>query len=121
MAAFFFKGSGDHRDLPSSPPRRSSDLFMSPGASTPVFGPCTRLDYELEIGAVIRSEEHTSELQSQSKLGWRPFFLKDRATTEIYPLPLPAALPICSCRLAPARQSSDRVPGWTMSWKSARS
>src|SRR3990167_79541 len=49
----------------------------------------------LEIG---RSEEHTSELQSQSNLLFRPFFFNDPATTEIYPLSLHDALPISSGR-----------------------
>src|SRR2546430_16352897 len=30
---FFFKGSGDHRDLPSSPPRRSSDQAVEARAA----------------------------------------------------------------------------------------
>src|SRR3990167_2129608 len=41
-----------------------------------------------------RSEEHTSELQSQSKLLSRLFFFNDTATTEIYTLSLHDALPI---------------------------
>src|SRR3990167_5422363 len=43
----------------------------------------------------LRSEEHTSELQSQSNLVCRLFF-NDTATTEIYPLSLHDALPILS-------------------------
>src|SRR3990172_1852943 len=41
-----------------------------------------------------RSEEHTSELQSQLHLLFLLFFFNDRATTEIYPLSLHDALPI---------------------------
>src|SRR3990167_7059725 len=41
-----------------------------------------------------RSEEHTSELQSQSNLVCRLFFFNDTATTEIYTLSLHDALPI---------------------------
>src|SRR3990167_7074515 len=41
-----------------------------------------------------RSEEHTSELQSQSNLLCLPFFFNDTATTEIYTLSLHDALPI---------------------------
>src|SRR3990167_6895450 len=41
-----------------------------------------------------RSEEHTSELQSQSNLTFHPFFFNDTAPTEIYPLSLHDALPI---------------------------
>src|SRR3990167_2366519 len=44
---------------------------------------------------VRRSEEHTSELQSQSNLVCRLFFFNDTATTEIYTLSLHDALPIC--------------------------
>src|SRR3990167_2764927 len=44
--------------------------------------------------AVLRSEEHTSELQSQSNLVFRLFFFNDTATTEIYTLSLHDALPI---------------------------
>src|SRR3990167_5462666 len=43
-----------------------------------------------------RSEEHTSELQSQSNLRCRLFFFNDTATTEIYTLSLHDALPICN-------------------------
>src|SRR3990167_6961292 len=41
-----------------------------------------------------RSEEHTSELQSQSNLLFPFFFFNDTAPTEIYPLSLHDALPI---------------------------
>src|SRR3990167_5447172 len=50
-----------------------------------------------------RSEEHTSELQSQSNLVYPLFFLNDPATTEIYPLSLHAALPILAQRGAGLR------------------
>src|ERR1051326_6920683 len=44
-----------------------------------------------------RSEEHTSELQSHSFISYALFFLfNDTATTEIYPLSLHDALPICN-------------------------
>src|SRR3990167_6942448 len=42
----------------------------------------------------MRSEEHTSGLQSQSKLLFPLFFFNDTAPTEIYPLSLHDALPI---------------------------
>src|SRR3990167_6974769 len=41
-----------------------------------------------------RSEEHTSELQSQSNLAFPLFFFNDTAPTETSPLPLHDALPI---------------------------
>src|SRR3972149_3657140 len=57
-----------------------------------------------------RSEEHTSELQSQPNLVCRLVFLKDAATTEIYPLPLPDALPISAASRAAAGSRARR--GW---------
>src|SRR3990172_6809350 len=46
-----------------------------------------------------RSEEHTSELQSPLHLFFPLFFFfNDPATTEIYPLSLHDALPICAER-----------------------
>src|ERR1043166_27282 len=44
--------------------------------------------------AAIRSEEHTSELQSRFGISYAVFFFNDTATTEIYPLSLHDALPI---------------------------
>src|ERR1039457_5176614 len=43
---------------------------------------------------LLRSEEHTSELQSPCNLVCRLFFFNDTATTEIYTLSLHDALPI---------------------------
>ena len=49
---------------------------------------------------IVRSEEHTSELQSPNNLVCRLLleknFFNDTATTEIYTLSLHDALPICS-------------------------
>src|SRR3990167_2331090 len=56
------------------------------------------------VGDEQRSEEHTSELQSQSNLVCRLFFFNDTATTEIYSLSLHDALPICS--------DNSRSAGW---------
>src|SRR3990172_5246456 len=44
----------------------------------------------------LRSEEHTSELQSRLHLLFPLVFFNDTAPTEIYPLSLHDALPICS-------------------------
>src|SRR6516165_11246717 len=66
--AFFFYCSRDHRDLHSFPTRRSSDLTarIAP-AVRPV--PPTPLSSRSPVNvAMTRSEEHTSELQSQSNL-----------------------------------------------------
>src|SRR3989338_6819298 len=46
------------------------------------------------FSTMFRSEEHTSELQSQFHLVFRLFFFNDTATTEIYTLSLHDALPI---------------------------
>src|ERR1043165_3267018 len=45
-----------------------------------------------------RSEEHTSELQSRGLISYAVFCLNDAATTEIYTLSLPDALPIYHLR-----------------------
>src|SRR5206468_12812946 len=72
-ASFFFKSSGDHRDLHSFPTRRSSDLVRLhcrrfPASSIArirkVYFPGRR---STPCG-FWRSEEHTSELQSRSDL-----------------------------------------------------
>src|SRR3990167_2129319 len=62
---------------------------------------CENLIHDLDVSADerfpqlrVRSEEHTSELQSQSNLPIPPFFFNDTATTEIYTLSLHDALPI---------------------------
>src|ERR1051326_722500 len=53
----------------------------------------------------VRSEEHTSELQSHSFISYAVFFLNDTATTEIYTLSLHDALPIFFAR---TRRRSSR-------------
>src|ERR1051326_7461828 len=45
-------------------------------------------------GIEVRSEEHTSELQSHSFISYAVFCFNDTATTEIYTLSLHDALPI---------------------------
>src|ERR1051325_8813261 len=51
----------------------------------------------------LRSEEHTSELQSPYVISYAVFFFNDTATTEIYTLSLHDALPIYATR-APRRR-----------------
>src|SRR2546430_12385985 len=84
LYVFFFKCTGPHRDLHSSPTRRSSDLGgIADTDLTPLQpeAPLTAVTryfatYNLVCGPVVdaenhllgRSEEHTSELQSQSNL-----------------------------------------------------
>src|SRR3990172_6951202 len=57
-----------------------------------------------------RSEEHTSELQSRLHLLFPLFFLNETATTEIYPLPLHDALPICRTSASPPSCRSASLP-----------
>src|SRR3990167_6862283 len=64
---------------PGESPRRMNS-GIAPGVPTP--------------SVMIRSEEHTSELQSQSKLLFPLFFFNDAAPPEFSPLPLHDALPI---------------------------
>src|SRR3990167_2009686 len=67
-----------------------------------------------------RSEEHTSELQSQSNLIIPLFFFNDTATTEIYPLSLHDALPISSdgaSRFAAATCALQRALQLEGSWR----
>src|SRR3990167_5468018 len=95
------------------PPRSTlfpyTTLFRSAGV--PAVGlvlintlrkPGTRLEWINQA----RSEEHTSELQSQSNLVCPLFFFNDTATTEIYTLSLHDALPIC--RRAGGRPRADQ-------------
>src|SRR5438270_8782561 len=83
LISFFFSSSGDHRDLHSFPTRRSSDLSSSRSArgrsATPPrrsrrvaehpsrLAPSFKAD-AFPLSCFDRSEEHTSELQSQSNL-----------------------------------------------------
>src|ERR1051325_11101023 len=61
----------------------------------------------------IRSEEHTSELQSPYVISYAVFFFNDTATTEIYTLSLHDALPIyriSGCRCRSRRSGRRRAP-----------
>src|SRR5689334_24382410 len=88
---FFFSCYGDHRDLHSFPTRRSSDL-ESRGVARRVQlringhqqlalllrdAPAVVLDLQ---NLVVRSEEHTSELQSQFHLVCRLLLEKKKNT-----------------------------------------
>src|SRR5688572_31098773 len=98
MMIFFFYGSGDHRDLHSFPTRRSSDLRSLGGLWTVGEGSgdmpgggtaktIMTLGYDPQkkrfVGTFIRSEEHTSELQSQSNLVCR-LLLEKKKTISRY-------------------------------------
>src|SRR5688572_32377373 len=100
---FFVESYGDHRDLHSFPTRRSSDLFRNEpytDFSSPAIRPSMEQardlvrrqfgqEYDLLIaGARIRteerSEEHTSELQSQSNLVCRLLLEKKKKQIKIH-------------------------------------
>src|SRR5439155_22201685 len=85
VLSFFSSRYGLHRDLHSFPTRRSSDLQLlgvgllwvvltvsfEVGLGRLVLGlPWDRIteDYDLTRGGFLRSEEHTSELQSRGHL-----------------------------------------------------
>src|SRR5438270_9485706 len=101
---FFYKVSAAHRDLHSFPTRRSSDLdnvrieggerirrievkdvdsTTDPGVVTVELAePGDFSPYTLRL--VKRSEEHTSELQSQSNLVCRLLLEKKNAPTTLF-------------------------------------
>src|SRR5215208_7396649 len=80
---FFVEWYGDHRDLHSFPTRRSSDPSR--------LGRCTAMrlyDYAAsgncyKVRLLLRSEEHTSELQSRGQLVCRLLLEKKKKTTNI--------------------------------------
>src|SRR5437868_14491152 len=69
---FFFHFYAHHRDLPSFPTRRSSDLLIMSGRVSIKMAPVLRRIYdqmlEPKYAIAMRSEEHTSELQSRFDL-----------------------------------------------------
>src|ERR1043165_3723796 len=73
---------------------------------------------DLRLQQDLRSEEHTSELQSRGLIWYAVFFFNDAATTEMYPLSLQDALPIGSASagrrlrgpVPPARAGSRSAP-----------
>src|SRR5213079_3697925 len=75
----FFSCTGGHRDLHNNrhsfPTRRSSDLTkLDPDAakkSTPAWAATAR-------ASIVRSEEHTSELQSPAVISYAVFCLKKK-------------------------------------------
>src|SRR5437588_3972524 len=67
---------GSHRDLPSFPTRRSSDLTRGGGAGRGAQRA------RPQAGHRVRSEEHTSELQSHSDLVCRLLLEKKKKNEE---------------------------------------
>src|SRR3990167_2018800 len=86
---------------------RSSNLKYSPPSSVICTSPST---YIASSVTKIRSEEHTSELQSQSNLLLLLFFFNDTAPTEIYPLSLHDALPIFKLEIFAAQLGDMHQP-----------
>src|SRR3546814_10498152 len=89
FCTFFFTGCYDHRDLHvlthSFPTRRSSVLVRAPGrrGRSPAPLDARRLtaadaSTQLPAARLIRSEEHTSELQSLMRISYAVFCLKKK-------------------------------------------
>src|SRR5699024_11816777 len=81
-----FSPARPHRALPSFPTRRSSDLAPAALAHDPPFGvegvgghPGIVVDRAEERGDPVRSEEHTSELQSRFDLVCRLLLEKKKS------------------------------------------
>ena len=101
------EGSGDVREAWPTPPCKRDLKKALGGRSVAKSCPtlCNPMVYtahgilQARILEWVRSEEHTSELQSQTSISYAVFCLKkiffnDTATTEIYTLSLHDALPI---------------------------
>src|SRR5438874_7403595 len=97
---FFFFCFGDHRDLHSFPTRRSSDLLPSTLPSAPAELRAARsladdrthraLSHAVRSRLdprTLRSEEHTSELQSRRDLVCRLLLEKKKTTSTRITLP----------------------------------
>src|SRR5437868_12691498 len=102
---FFFKCSAAHPALHSFPTRRSSDLIPRRGAGNrggANEGAC-RCAERIHRGRGIRSEEHTSELQSRFDLVCRLLLEKTKLRAQISrgvsPLCRTARRPLCRCAL----------------------
>src|SRR5438270_10328255 len=82
--AFFFEWSSNHRYLHSFPTRRSSDLCLQCQLRLCTCSPLSMRVRGLgndTFGRAGRSEEHTSELQSQSNLVCRLLLEKKKSRT----------------------------------------
>src|SRR3972149_5105973 len=93
--------------IPRLPWRKASAMARGTSASastTRARISCSRAT-AMARRSSARSEEHTSELQSQSNLVFRLFFCNDTAPTEIYTLSLHDALPILAPRPRPPRRA----------------
>src|SRR5688572_31876673 len=98
-ASFFYRYS-HHRELHSFPTRRSSDLLKNESSSAHTFTELTGAELLTDLSALAtsRSEEHTSELQSQSNLVCRLLLEKKQARS----------IPIASAAI-PVRPPSETL------------
>src|SRR5439155_25318889 len=82
ISSFFFQCYGAHRAPHSFPTRRSSDLsstLVTRRTSSTVVVPCIAFSMPSARIMVIRSEEHTSELQSRGHLVCRLLLEKKKS------------------------------------------
>src|SRR5438093_12478603 len=85
LNTFFFNRGGPPRHLPSFPTRRSSDLaglqMLEGAVPREAVTTCAAVTHPAERYAAMRSEEHTSELQSLTNLVCRLLLEKKKITT----------------------------------------
>src|SRR5437868_9120725 len=84
LVFFFFFFYGPHPDLHSFPTRRSSDIITSESTTSKSVSCSNIPSASTPLAAVMRSEEHTSELQSRFDLVCRLLLEKKK------PICLPA-------------------------------
>src|SRR3546814_3115978 len=74
FSVFFYKGYGDHRELHglthSFPTRRSADLPVVTKCALGNFATSKKSEPGSALSRSLRSEEHTSELQSPMRISY---------------------------------------------------
>src|SRR6266480_1463905 len=91
---------GGHRDLPSFPTRRSSDLAPPEGDLHPDLALVLSTSGSSGNPKAVRDRKSTRLNSSHMSISYAVFCLKDAAATEIYPLSRHDALPISRRRRA---------------------
>src|SRR5688572_31412157 len=91
----FLEGIGGHLDLHSFPTRRSSDLSASATEAPALRARETR--EQRTNGVAPRSEEHTSELQSQSNLVCRLLLEKKKTIVSLQDIFSAIPQPLIRC------------------------
>src|SRR5204863_9203180 len=99
LLLYFFYCYGDHRDLHSFPTRRSSDLSLDPRVRPDLGTELARrrgdgggdrthsargVSPTAQLAEWVRSEEHTSELQSRRDLVCRLLLEKKNTNHDLY-------------------------------------